>query len=78
MLVQVLAAAAALAVEVARLTAERRRRQRWSEVFAAIRAALLSGADTDAALLLIAAGARELTGGDTEFGKQFPDAVAHG
>jgi signal transduction histidine kinase len=65
LLVQAFGAAAGAAIGNARLAFDQRRRRRWSEVFAAIRAALLSGADADAALLLIAAGARELTGGDT-------------
>lgn len=64
LLVQAFGSVAGAAIEHARMTEERSRRRRWSEVFAAIRAALLSGSDTNAALLLIAAGARELTGGD--------------
>jgi GAF domain-containing protein len=64
MLVRALAAAAGVAIENARLSEDRCRRRRWAEVFAEIRTALLSGSDSDAALLLIAARARELTGGD--------------
>jgi signal transduction histidine kinase len=64
LLVQALASAAGVAIENARLSEERRRRRRWSEAFTEIREALLSGSDSDAALLLIAARARELTGGD--------------
>jgi signal transduction histidine kinase len=75
LLAQAFGAVAGAAIEQVRLAEERRRRRRWSEVFAEIRAALLSGSDSDAALLLIAAGARELTGGDAVL-ILLPDAAA--
>ena len=58
--VQALAAAAGVAIENARLFEQTRRRQRWLEASNEIRAALLSGTDTDESLRLIAARAREL------------------
>jgi signal transduction histidine kinase len=64
LLVQAFAATAGVAIGNARLTEERHRRRRWQEVFGEIRTALMSGSGDDEALLLIAARARELTGGD--------------
>jgi signal transduction histidine kinase len=63
-LVQALAAAAGVAIENVRLSEADRRRRHWADVFAEIRAAMLSGSDSERALLMIASGARELTGGD--------------
>jgi signal transduction histidine kinase len=70
-----LAAAAGVAIENARLYGESRRRQRWLEASNEIRAVLLSGADPDEAVLLIATRARELAGADSVLLLQ-PDPVA--
>ena len=59
-----LAAAAGVAIENARLFEETRRRQRWLAASNEIRAAMLSDADPNEALLLIAARARELAEAD--------------
>jgi signal transduction histidine kinase len=75
MVVQALAAAAGVAIENARLFEQTRRRQRWLEASNEIRAALLSGADTDEALLLVAARARELADADAVL-LLLPDAAA--
>ena len=75
--VQALAAAAGVAVENARLFEQTHRRQRWLEASNEIRAALLSGTDTDEALQLIAARARELAGAHAVLLLQ-PDPVAPG
>jgi signal transduction histidine kinase len=74
-LVQALAAAAGIAVENARLSQELRRKQRWLDALAEIRAALLLGSDASGALLLIAARGRELTGADAVL-LLLPDAAA--
>jgi signal transduction histidine kinase len=73
--VQALAAAAGVAIENARLFEQTRRRQRWLEASNEIRAALLSGADADEALLLVAARARELAAADAVL-LLLPDAAA--
>ena len=65
LVVGALAAAAGVAIENARLFEETRRRQRWLEASNEIRTAMLSDADPDEALLLIAARARELAEADT-------------
>jgi signal transduction histidine kinase len=73
--VQALAAAAGVAIENARLFEQTRRRQRWLEASNEVRAALLSGTDTDEALRLIAARARELAAAHAVLLLQ-PDPIA--
>lgn len=63
-IVQALAAAAGIAIHNARLYAAARDRQARVEAIAEVTAELLGGTDTVAALRLIAARARELTGAD--------------
>ena len=62
--VQALAAAAGVAIENARLYEQTHRRQLWLEASNEVRAALLSGPDTEDAVRLVAVRARELTGAD--------------
>ncbi|HET9257500.1 MAG TPA: GAF domain-containing protein, partial [Pseudonocardiaceae bacterium] len=59
-----LAAAAGVAIENARLFEQARMRQRWLEASSEIRAELLGGASTEAALSLIAQRAQELSVAD--------------
>jgi two-component system, NarL family, sensor histidine kinase DevS len=59
-----LAAAAGVAIENARLYDEARRQQRWLTASAEVTSALLSGADVDDALALIAAKSLEMSGAD--------------
>jgi signal transduction histidine kinase len=59
-----LAAAAGVAIENARLYDEARRQQRWLAASAEVTSALLSGADVDDALALIAAKSLEMSGAD--------------
>ena len=59
-----LAAAAGVAIENARLYDEARRQQRWLTASAEVTRALLSGADVDDALGLIAAKSLEMSGAD--------------
>jgi signal transduction histidine kinase len=63
-IVAALAAAAGVVVENARLYEESERRQRWLEAAADITAALLSSADRDDALQLVADRGREVAGAD--------------
>src|SRR5215472_14758844 len=59
-----LAAAAGVAIENARLYDEARRQQRWLTASAEVTSALLSGADVNDALALIAARSLEMSGAD--------------
>ena len=59
-----LAAAAGVAIENARLFEQTQRRERWLEASNEIRAAMLSDADPDEALSLIATRVRELAEAD--------------
>lgn len=63
-LVAALAAAAAVAIENARLYEETRRRQAWLSASAEITTTLLGIADPDQALRLVAERARQITGAD--------------
>ncbi len=60
--VMALAAAAAVAIENARLYERTRQRERWQEAVAEIANAVLAGSDTDEVLSLISHRARTLTG----------------
>jgi signal transduction histidine kinase len=59
-----LAAAAGVAIQNARLYSESRQRERWLEATSEVSTALLSGTDPEEVLLLVAARAREVTGGE--------------
>jgi signal transduction histidine kinase len=58
-----LAAAAAVAIQNARLFTETRQRERWLEASSEVSTALLSGKDPEDVLALVAQRAREVTGG---------------
>src|SRR4051794_8190465 len=58
-----LAAAAGVAIQNARLYTETRQRERWLAASSEVSTALLSGTDSEEVLALIAARAREVTGG---------------
>jgi signal transduction histidine kinase len=62
--VMALAAAAAVAIENARLYERTRQREQWQQAVADIANAVLAGSDTDEVLALIANRARTLTGAD--------------
>jgi signal transduction histidine kinase len=62
-----LAAAAGVAVQNARLYTESRQRERWLAAISEVSTALLSGKDPEDVLALIAARAREVTGGALAF-----------
>jgi GAF domain-containing protein len=59
-----LAAAAAVAIENARLYESSRQRERWQNAIAEIGSAVLSGGETGDVLTLVAQNARRLTGAD--------------
>ncbi|MFD8530014.1 GAF domain-containing protein [Streptosporangium canum] len=63
-IVTVLAAAAGVAIENARLYADSRRRERWLQASAEVTTSLLSGAGSGQVLTLIARRAREMAGAD--------------
>ncbi|MEU7990010.1 GAF domain-containing protein [Streptosporangium canum] len=63
-IVTVLAAAAGVAIENARLYADSRRRERWLQASAEVTTSLLSGAEPGQVLTLIARRAREMAGAD--------------
>lgn len=62
--VMALAAAAAVAIENARLYESSRQRERWQNAIAEIGSAVLSGGETGDVLTLVAQNARRLTGAD--------------
>ena len=62
-----LAAAAGVAIENARLYSESRQRERWLEASSEVATALQSGTDTEEVLALVAARARDVTGGALAF-----------
>ncbi len=65
--VQALAAAAGVAISNARLYTESRQRERWLEATSEVSNALLSGKDPEEVLTLVAARARQVTGGVLAF-----------
>ncbi len=65
--VRALAAAAGVAIQNARLYSESRQRERWLEASSEVSTALLSGKDPEDVLALVAARAREVTGGTLAF-----------
>jgi signal transduction histidine kinase len=65
--VMALAAAAAVAIENARLFERTRTRERWQQAVADIATAVLGGSEADEVLALIANRARSLTGADVVF-----------
>jgi signal transduction histidine kinase len=65
--VHALATAAGVAIQNARLYTETRQRERWLEASAEVSTALLSGKDPEDVLALVAARARQVTGGALAF-----------
>jgi len=66
-IVLALATAAGIAIQNARLYSETRQRERWLQASSEVSTALLSGTDPDDVLAVVAARAREVTGGALAF-----------